>query len=75
MVYQLFLLLLYYKIKNMIYIIIYLILAIIWAIYCSHRTYKMGRLGKKSYNIISTFILNLLLFPYSIYYAISNKKF
>lgn len=59
----------------MIYIIIYFYLAIIWGIYCSYRTSKMDNLGKLFSNQIKCFILNLIVFPFSIYYAIKNKKF
>jgi len=58
----------------MIYIIAYLILALLWAIYCSFRTSKMGRLGRNFINLFITFITNFLIFPYSVYYSIKNKK-
>jgi hypothetical protein len=58
----------------MIYIIIYFILAIIWSFYCAYKTSKMGHLGKLFYNQFMTFLTNLIVFPYAVYYAIKHKK-
>lgn len=58
----------------MIYIIIYIVLAIIWAIYCSYRTSQFGKLGKLKSNLLLSFVLNFIIFPYSLYYAIKHKK-
>ena len=59
----------------MIYIIIYIVLAIIWAIYCSYRTSKFGKLGKLPSNLLLSFFMNFIIFPFSLGYAIWHKKF
>ena len=58
----------------MIYLIIYLVLSFIWSIYSVYRTRQMGYLGKLISNQIQVFILNFVLFPYCLYYAIKHKK-
>ncbi len=56
-------------------IITYIIIATIWAFYSVYKTSKMGNLGKLTSNQIKTFLINLILFPYCLFYAIMYKKF
>jgi hypothetical protein len=59
----------------MIYFVIYLCINIIWAVYTSYRQridYKKPFNCWK--NVIITGLINLLIFPYSLYIAIKNKK-
>lgn len=56
-------------------LIIYIILSIIWAIYATYKTSKMGILGKLTSNLIKTFVVNLILFPFCLTYALYYKNF
>lgn len=56
------------------YLIIYIFLAIIWAIYCAYKTSKFGTLGKMFKNQLMSFLMNLIIFPYSFYYLILILK-
>jgi len=56
-------------------LITYIIIAIIWASYATYRTRKLGYLGKLISNQIKTFLINLILFPYCLFYAIKHKAF
>lgn len=57
-----------------IFIIIYLILAICWAIFAVYKTRQFGHLGKLLSNQAQSFFLNLIIFPYAFYYAIKHKQ-
>ncbi len=59
----------------MIYFLIYLILATVWALYAGYRQYQLCKnlYGKWS-NTLKGFVINLLLFPYCFYISIKNKK-
>jgi len=52
----------------------YLTISILWTFYATYKTYKLGYLGKLISNQIKTFIINLILFPYCLFYAIKNNK-
>ena len=56
-------------------IITYIIIATAWASYATYKTSNMGNLGKLISNQIQTFLINLVLFPYCLFYAIRYKKF
>lgn len=61
----------------MIYIvalIIYSILALCWAIFAVYKTRQFGQLGKLLSNQLESFFLNLIIFPYALYYSIKHKK-
>lgn len=53
----------------------YCIFAFAWAIFSVFQVRQMGLIGKLWINMIKTFIVNLLLFPYCLYYALKNEKF
>jgi hypothetical protein len=58
----------------MIILKLYTIFAIIWALYAVYKVSQMGHLGKQFRNKLITFIVNLILFPYTLFYSIVNKK-
>jgi hypothetical protein len=59
----------------MIYLYIYLTICTIWSLYAVYKTRSFGTLGKLVSNQIQSFIINFLLCPYCIYYAVKYKKF
>ena len=53
----------------------YCIFAFTWAIFAVFQVREMGLLGKLWINMIKTFLVNLILFPYCLYCALKNGKF
>lgn len=60
----------------MIYVKIYLFLALLWGKYSTYKQYQYAKkLSKLLINLAIGFGVNFLCFPYCFYYAIKNNKF
>lgn len=57
----------------MIYLFIYLILCLIWSVYSVWIIIKFWKADLK--HCIINFIMNFVIFPYSLFIAIKDKKF